>query len=177
MGCQIPRSCAVIVSHPNLNMYRPGSVTRPTCAHVILLTDNLGVAGRLERASQQSRREWLLNQRAVATVRLSMALDRFPPFQCAPSRAGGLWTFANFYLCVVDVLDRLAQVAHVEPLPAFHEVIGLGYGDAVSINSFHDRTFGFRPSSAHLRATSSTLSARQRNMAASAIEHPGSIAD
>jgi hypothetical protein len=28
------------VSQPNLNMYRPGSVTPPTCCQVILLTAN-----------------------------------------------------------------------------------------------------------------------------------------
>jgi hypothetical protein len=32
------RSSAVTVSQPNLNMYRPGSVTRPACCQVILLT-------------------------------------------------------------------------------------------------------------------------------------------
>src|SRR5580692_8050877 len=32
------RSSPVIVTHPNLNMYRPGSVTRPTCAQVTLFT-------------------------------------------------------------------------------------------------------------------------------------------
>jgi hypothetical protein len=37
---QIARSLAVIVSHPNVNMYRPGAATRPTCAQVILLTTN-----------------------------------------------------------------------------------------------------------------------------------------
>jgi hypothetical protein len=37
-ACQIARSSGVTVSQPNLNMYRPGSVTRPTCAQVILLT-------------------------------------------------------------------------------------------------------------------------------------------
>ena len=37
---QTARSSAVTVSHPNLNMYRPGSVTRPTCAKVTLLTAN-----------------------------------------------------------------------------------------------------------------------------------------
>jgi hypothetical protein len=37
---QTARSSAVTVSHPNLNMYRPGSVTRPTCAQVTLLTAN-----------------------------------------------------------------------------------------------------------------------------------------
>src|SRR6266704_1336733 len=36
--CQIARSSAAMVSHPNLNMYRPGSVTRPTCRHVTFLT-------------------------------------------------------------------------------------------------------------------------------------------
>jgi hypothetical protein len=30
----------VIVSHPNVNEYRPGSVTWPTLVHVILLTAN-----------------------------------------------------------------------------------------------------------------------------------------
>src|SRR5882757_6138419 len=35
---QIARSSAVTVSHPNLNMYRPGSVTRPALCHVTLLT-------------------------------------------------------------------------------------------------------------------------------------------
>jgi len=35
---QTARSSAAIVSHPNLNMYRPGSVTRPTCRHVTSLT-------------------------------------------------------------------------------------------------------------------------------------------
>jgi hypothetical protein len=39
---QTARSSDVIVSHPNVNMYRPGSVTRPTCGQVILLTVNLG---------------------------------------------------------------------------------------------------------------------------------------
>jgi hypothetical protein len=34
------RSSGVTVSHPNLNMYRPGSVTRPTCDQVTLLTAN-----------------------------------------------------------------------------------------------------------------------------------------
>jgi hypothetical protein len=37
---QTARSSGVTVSHPNLNMYRPGSVTRPTCAQVTLLTAN-----------------------------------------------------------------------------------------------------------------------------------------
>jgi hypothetical protein len=37
---QMARSSAVIVSHPNVNEYRPGSVTWPTLAHVILLTAN-----------------------------------------------------------------------------------------------------------------------------------------
>ena len=35
---QIARSSAVTVSHPNLNMYLPGSVTRPALCHVTLLT-------------------------------------------------------------------------------------------------------------------------------------------
>src|SRR4029077_1224286 len=41
-GCcsHTARSSAEIVSQPNLNIYRPGSVTRPTCAQVILLTAN-----------------------------------------------------------------------------------------------------------------------------------------
>ena len=34
------RSSAAIVSQPNVNMYRPGSATRPTWGHVILLTGN-----------------------------------------------------------------------------------------------------------------------------------------
>src|SRR6202048_3384854 len=34
---QIAKSSAVTVSQPNLNMYRPGSVTRPAFCHVILL--------------------------------------------------------------------------------------------------------------------------------------------
>ena len=37
---QIARSSAVTINHPNVNKYRPGSATRPTCAHVILLTAN-----------------------------------------------------------------------------------------------------------------------------------------
>jgi hypothetical protein len=37
---QTARSSAVTVSPPNLNMYRLGSVTRPTCAQVTLLTAN-----------------------------------------------------------------------------------------------------------------------------------------
>jgi hypothetical protein len=56
-------------------------------------------------------------------------------------------------------------------------MIGLGLGNAVCIMALHDRTFGFNPNSAHFCATSSTLAARQRNMAASSIEHPESIAD
>jgi hypothetical protein len=38
------------------------------------------------------------------------------------------------------------------------------------------RAPGFNPSSSHFRATSSTLSARHRNSAASSIERPDSIA-
>src|ERR1700753_1614189 len=34
------KSSAVMVSQPNLNRYRPGSVTRPTCCHVTLSTAN-----------------------------------------------------------------------------------------------------------------------------------------
>jgi hypothetical protein len=33
---QIARSSAVIVNQPNVYMYRPGSITRPTCAQVTL---------------------------------------------------------------------------------------------------------------------------------------------
>jgi hypothetical protein len=33
---QIARSSAVIVNQPNVNMYLPGSITRPTCAQVTL---------------------------------------------------------------------------------------------------------------------------------------------
>jgi hypothetical protein len=39
-SCHIARSSAVIVSHPKVNMYRPGSVTRLTCGQVTLLTVN-----------------------------------------------------------------------------------------------------------------------------------------
>jgi hypothetical protein len=42
-------------------------------------------------------------------------------------------------------------------------MIGIVFGDAINIAASHDFAFGFRPSSAHLRATSSTLSARHRN--------------
>jgi hypothetical protein len=65
-----------------------------------------------------------------------------------------LRTFADIEIRVVDV--RLAQVAHVEPFPArgaLHEMIGLSLCDAVNVNAFHDRTFGFSPNSSHLRAT------------------------
>ena len=37
---QTARSSAVTVSHPNRNMYRPGSVTRPACCHVTLSTNH-----------------------------------------------------------------------------------------------------------------------------------------
>ena len=37
---QIATSPSLMVSRPNVYMYRPGSVTRPTCAQVILLTGN-----------------------------------------------------------------------------------------------------------------------------------------
>jgi hypothetical protein len=53
-------------------------------------------------------------------------------------------------------------------------MIGFAFGDAIDIPASHDFAFGFRPSSAHLQATSSTLSARQRNCAASLIEAPPS---
>ncbi len=35
---QTPRSSVAMVSHPNVNMYRPGSVTRPAFCQLILLT-------------------------------------------------------------------------------------------------------------------------------------------
>jgi hypothetical protein len=37
---QTAKSSAVIASQPNLYIYRPGSVTPPTCCQVILLTAN-----------------------------------------------------------------------------------------------------------------------------------------
>jgi hypothetical protein len=49
---------------------------------------------------------------------------------------------------------HFAHLAHVEPLTAaraLHEVIGLGFGDAIGIPASHDFAFGFRPNSAHLR--------------------------
>jgi hypothetical protein len=75
------------------------------------------------------------------------------------------------------VVEHRAEIAHVEPLAAagaFHEMIGFGLSDAVGFPLSHDRTFGFKPSSSHLRVTSSTLSARHRNSAASSIELPDS---
>jgi hypothetical protein len=37
---------------------------------------------------------------------------------------GWLWTFADLYLCIVNVRRHLLKIAHVEPFaaaPAFHE--------------------------------------------------------
>ena len=82
----------------------------------------------------------------------------------SPIRRGR--NLADLDFRVVDVLDHLTKVAHVEPLTAagaFHEMIGIVFGDAINIAASHDFAFGFRPSSAHLRATSSMLSARHRN--------------
>jgi len=56
---QTARSSAVTVSHPNRNMYRPGSVTRPTCCQVTLSTNHLfpcEVCNRLGRRNGDSRR-------------------------------------------------------------------------------------------------------------------------
>jgi hypothetical protein len=56
----------------------------------------------------------------------------------------------DYCILVVDVVHNFAQIAHVEPLAAaraFHEVIGLGFGDAVRIVAgilFHDRVLGFQ---------------------------------
>jgi hypothetical protein len=79
----------------------------------------------------------------------------------------------------MNVHKYLADIAQAKPLTAgrpFFVIVGLGLGDAVWIVAIHDRSFGLRPSSAHLRATSSMLSARHRNSAASSIELPDSIA-
>jgi hypothetical protein len=45
-------------------------------------------------------------------------------------------SLAYFNLSVVDVRQQLVEVAHVEPFSAaraLHEMIGLGFGDAVRI--------------------------------------------
>jgi hypothetical protein len=60
----------------------------------------------------------------------------FTPMQLALAR--GLRTFAYLNLSVVHVRQRLVEVAHVEPFPAartFHEMIGLGFGNAVRIEA------------------------------------------
>ena len=49
-----------------------------------------------------------------------------------------LRTFDDLNLCIVHVRQRLAKVAHIEPLPAVgapHEMICLGLGDAVSVDA------------------------------------------
>src|SRR5216684_3519635 len=56
---QTARSSAVTVSHPNRNMYRPGSVTRPTYCQVTLSTNHFfpcEVCNRLGRRNGDSRR-------------------------------------------------------------------------------------------------------------------------
>jgi hypothetical protein len=67
---QTARSSAVTVSHPNLNMYRPGSVTRPTCAQVTLLTANhfpfAPSAPSLPPVSRRAKTNFHLNAKKVA---------------------------------------------------------------------------------------------------------------
>ena len=49
-----------------------------------------------------------------------------------------LRTFADLNLCVVNMREHLAEIAHIEPFPAartFHEMIGLSFGDAVRIEA------------------------------------------
>jgi hypothetical protein len=94
-------------------------------------------------------------------------------------KAGRLGTFAYFDLSVVDVRQHLAEVPHVHERAAdraIAEMVKFGLSDAIAIVALHDLTFGFSPSSSHLRATSSPLSARHKNSAASWIEQPASIA-
>jgi hypothetical protein len=45
--------------------------------------------------------------------------------------------FQNLNLVVVDVLDDLGEIAHIEPLPtgrALHEVIGLIFCDVICVD-------------------------------------------
>src|SRR3981081_1253521 len=47
-----------------------------------------------------------------------------------------LGAFANLNFSVMNVRERLFQVAHVKPLPAagaFHEMIGLGFSNSLRI--------------------------------------------
>jgi hypothetical protein len=47
------------------------------------------------------------------------------------------WPFQNFNLAVVDVLDDLGEISHIEPLRAgraLHEVIGVIFGDAICVD-------------------------------------------
>jgi hypothetical protein len=51
------------------------------------------------------------------------------------------WSIEHFDVSIVHMLDDLAQVQRVEPLIArrtLHDMMGLGFGDAVCI------VFGFR---------------------------------
>jgi hypothetical protein len=88
--------------------------------------------------------------------------------------------FANLNPGVVNMLQHLGQVGRMSTsspqIGQLPKMIGVGLGAAVGIVAFHDFAFGLSPSSSHLRATSSTLSARHRNSAASVIEAPPSIA-
>jgi hypothetical protein len=55
-----------------------------------------------------------------------------------------LGTLSSLNFRIVDVRQHLTQIAHVKLLSAaraFHEVIDLGFGNAIGIVVFHDRTF------------------------------------
>jgi hypothetical protein len=52
--------------------------------------------------------------------------------------AGRLRTFADFNFLIVNVRQQLTEVAHVEIGPAdwaIAEMIGLGFGDAISVSA------------------------------------------
>ena len=55
-----------------------------------------------------------------------------------PAARRRLRTFADLDLRVVNMHQNLAEVAHVEPFAAagaFHEMIGLGFGEAVRLDA------------------------------------------
>src|SRR5229473_2334295 len=106
---QTARSSAVTVSHPNRNMYRPGSVTRPTCCQVTLSTNHLfpcEVCNRLGRRNGDSRRH--------AGLERSFTRPHFEGVELRHQHMASIWKFDRIMVTMRNIGVDLAEFPNPE---------------------------------------------------------------
>ena len=115
------------MSHPNRSMYRPGSVTRPACAHVILLTANHfpfafspDSSARFAPSKDQflsARKKWQVAGFLIGRkARIRFGNFVYPTLQARPSHRLAIVTAAeNHFLAANDNYDIANRRIRITP--------------------------------------------------------------